>query len=841
MPRAFLRYALLAVLIIAAVYVRGSDVLDLIESLRHGSSIPDARLSLMPATRTIGAGEFSGDQILAIDGKPFIAERQLSEAVRSHKPGDKMTLTLSLPSGLAVEGTITIGSQAAQFDNFGKIAVNIAVDIVIPFLAIFLGGFAVAARPFDWNAWLLLGLTMSFSEIVNRSFGMPSAFSAFWNLTWAALWPVFMMLFGIYFPERSRLEKSIPWLKWVLLILSLGVEFLFAGILILWRYDTNAAAPLRPLFVRVYFLQIIVAMLAVSTYFANIGMKIKTESSADSRRRLRILMWGSQVSLTPTFLAAIYALARGRDLFVGVPWALDVIALLFLTLFPLTLAYVILVERAMDLRIVVRQSIQYALARVGLRVGRVALLAVGIYLIVGLMSKKQRSPVEWALVAGSWMGLFLLRRRSADRASQWIDRKFFRESYKAEQVLAELARDVGRYVEIGPLFENVAARISATLHVTDIVILLRDGPSFVTRYSTRAGEPMNLESSGSLVKTLRSRNDALAIYLDKPPLWLGSLSAKELQTIDFMRTQLLLPISSNDRLTGIMSLGPKLSEQPYAESDIRLLQAVASQMAMAVENSRLVASLAAEAAAREIANRELEIAREVQERLFPQTVPAIPGLDCAGYCRPARGVGGDYYDFLQLENGRVGVAVGDVSGKGIAAALLMASLQASLRGQAAAGVRDLSSLMTNVNKLVYEASTSNRYATFFYGEFDPASKVFTFVNAGHNPPVILRGDQTLRLEADGPVVGLLPGARYGQSQCELQPGDIFIAYTDGISEALNVQEEEWEEERFIAAARQCAAGAAKEMIQEIFRAADAFTGSARQYDDMTLLIMKLAV
>src|SRR5215469_14606179 len=172
-------------------------------------------------------------------------------------------------------------------------------------------------------------------------------------------------------------------------------------------------------------------------------------------------------------------------------------------------------------------------------------------------------------------------------------------------------------------------------------------------------------------------------------------------------------------------------------------------MALAVENSRLVASLAAEAAAREIANRELEIAREVQERLFPQKFPAIPGLDCAGYCRPARGVGGDYYDFLLLENGRIGVAVGDVSGKGIAAALLMASLQASLRGQAAAGVRDLSSLMSNVNKLVYEASTANRYATFVYGEFDIASTRRTFDKAGRGRPVILRGQQARHLECDG--------------------------------------------------------------------------------------------
>jgi len=144
-----------------------------------------------------------------------------------------------------------------------------------------------------------------------------------------------------------------------------------------------------------------------------------------------------------------------------------------------------------------------------------------------------------------------------------------------------------------------------------------------------------------------------------------------------------------------------------------------------------------------------------------------------------------------------------------------------------------------VNKLVYDASQSNRYATFFYGEFDPETRDFAFVNAGHNAPLILRGGEVLRLEACGPVVGLLPGVGYTMDVCRLEPGDIFVGYTDGISEAMNGADEEWEEERFIAAARTCACGSAKEMIEGIFRDADAFTGSAKQYDDMTLLVMKL--
>jgi sigma-B regulation protein RsbU (phosphoserine phosphatase) len=840
MPRALVRYAVLAILMVCACWVRGAGAWTMLSILRNPGAAPDSPLPIKGATRTIGGPDLNGDQILAIDGKPFSSARQFDEAVYRRHPGDKIRLTLSRPDGSAFEKEIVIPSMESKFDSFGKIAVDLGGDILVPLVALFLGAFAVAVRPTDRNAWILLFLMITFTELTSGDFGLDSGFASFWHGLWGDLWPFFMMLFGIYFPDRSKFDREWPWAKYTVLIPCLVADLSFIAILLTWTFDIDAALPFRPLFVKLYFAQTFLGMLAISTYFANIAHKAKQDPSADARRRLRILVWGSCISLTPIFLIAVYSLARGYDLFYGVPAAFVVVTLLFLTLFPLTLAYVIVVERAMDLRFVIRQSVQYGLVKGGLWVARALLIALAVYLFTTAKWSGNGGPIQPIELTSVGIGLLVLRRRTASRASQWVDRRFFRESYDAEKVLTELASQVGRYVQIQPLLETVAARVSNTLHTPDIVILLRDGDNFIARYSTRPGQPMNIAVDGNIAKTLRDRGEAVEIYFDKPALWLRSLTAEELQTLDYMRTQILLPLTANENLTGIVSLGPKLSEAPYTETDIRLLQAIASQMGLAVENSRLVTSLAAEAAAREIANRELEIAREVQERLFPQTYPAIAGLDCAGYCRPARGVGGDYYDFLLLDDGRLGIAIGDVSGKGIAAALLMASLQASLRGQAAAGVHDLSSLMHNVNKLVYEASTSNRYATFFYGEYDAVTRKFSFVNAGHNPPLILRGDEVLRLEADGPVVGLLAGARYGQSECCLQPGDVFIAFTDGISEALNEQEEEWEEERFIPAAQHCRQMPAKDMIQSIFRAADAFTGNAKQYDDMTLLVMKLA-
>jgi sigma-B regulation protein RsbU (phosphoserine phosphatase) len=268
---------------------------------------------------------------------------------------------------------------------------------------------------------------------------------------------------------------------------------------------------------------------------------------------------------------------------------------------------------------------------------------------------------------------------------------------------------------------------------------------------------------------------------------------------------------------------------------------VSTQTGLALEVARLTTAIGQEIASRERLNRELEIAREVQEHLFPQRLPAISGLDYGALCRPAREVGGDYYDFLELPGGKLGVAIGDVSGKGIGAALMMASLCASLRGQAPIA-ETLPHLVSTVNNLVYQASSLNRYATFFYSEFDPVTLQLSFVNAGHNPPVILRSSesdcQIFRLSAGGPPVGLLPNTQYEGGVFALKPGDRIVLFTDGISESMNKDDEEWGEENLIAVAR-CTCSAARETVDRIMSAAQAFAEDAPQHDDMTVVALQV--
>jgi len=268
----------------------------------------------------------------------------------------------------------------------------------------------------------------------------------------------------------------------------------------------------------------------------------------------------------------------------------------------------------------------------------------------------------------------------------------------------------------------------------------------------------------------------------------------------------------------------------------------AAETALAQEVARLTTAIGREMAQRERLNRELEIAREVQEHLFPQQLPLVQGLDYCGQCRPALEVGGDYYDFLGLADGRLGIAIGDVSGKGLGAALMMASLEASLRALAPV-VDDPADLMERVNGLVYRASASNRFATLFYAQYYPASRSLSYVNAGHNPPVVLRNCggscQVLRLESGGPVIGLLPH-RYQRGVFALEAADLVVLFTDGISESMNVRYEEWGEERLIEFAKTCHGLAALEATRRILAAAQAFAAGAPQHDDMTLVVLRVA-
>jgi serine phosphatase RsbU (regulator of sigma subunit) len=234
--------------------------------------------------------------------------------------------------------------------------------------------------------------------------------------------------------------------------------------------------------------------------------------------------------------------------------------------------------------------------------------------------------------------------------------------------------------------------------------------------------------------------------------------------------------------------------------------------------------------------RDMEIAREVQSRLFPQVMPPLETLEYAGTCIQARVVGGDYYDFLDLGPGRLGIVIADISGKGIAAALLMANLQANLRSQYAVALEDSHRLLQSVNRLFYENTPEDRFATLFFAEYDDASRCLRYANCGHNPPLLLRANGELqRLGATATVLGVFKDWKCAVEEVSLRPGDVLLIYTDGITEAPDLTGEEFGESRLLEILRSHPQVLVEALLSLILAAVQEFSG-ANQADDLTLLI-----
>lgn len=249
---------------------------------------------------------------------------------------------------------------------------------------------------------------------------------------------------------------------------------------------------------------------------------------------------------------------------------------------------------------------------------------------------------------------------------------------------------------------------------------------------------------------------------------------------------------------------------------------------------------------------ELNIAREVQRQLFPQSSPEIEGAHIFGECRPAGGVSGDYYDFLELGRRQVGLVLGDVSGKGIYAALLMAGIQSAVRGQVFDATypskrngephdRSFSTagLIERLNRQIFENTPDAKYATFFYAIFDAPNRSLMYTNAGHPPPFLFRKSSLSKLEEGGTVLGIFPDSRYEQRQVQLEHGDVLFAYTDGLVEPENSYGEEFGEARLLNAVRESLGGPPEVMAEGVYRAIADWTGGGELQDDMTMLYLQV--
>lgn len=505
-----------------------------------------------------------------------------------------------------------------------------------------------------------------------------------------------------------------------------------------------------------------------------------------------------------------------------------------------------------------------------------------------------------------------------------VERHFSPAEYDEHRILFDFGQEALAATNLDQLYASIVSRIRCALDSENVSIFVRDDTTgdFVCRISspdlqcspgckgeTAGTSKAALSGRAFVIKRLLHLTTPLVIEPGELETWTRAFDTAlskvrearelELKTLLAIRATLLLPIKIREQLVGIVALGPRRAQHKYSPKDKEMLMSMAGQLAFVIENSKLAERMVVE----ENMRRELALAAEVQQGLLPSAAPSSAHVELAGFCLPARGVGGDYYDFISFESGQVGVAVADVSGKGVSAALVMSNVQAALRSQTMLSETNGSSgdslgeLVSNINKLVCRSTGSATFVTFFYAQFDQQTHRLSYVNAGHNPPLLIRAsekgangrsvqrlvddfepayglfpftmhgeswrrgdfgrveeysvsthsrahpinraDGCMKLITGGPVMGLFDQCSYEQGVVELESGDLLIAYTDGVTESLNILDEEFGEENLERVATSSAHLSADKVRDRIVESVKLWATGTPQHDDLTFIVLKV--
>ena len=401
-------------------------------------------------------------------------------------------------------------------------------------------------------------------------------------------------------------------------------------------------------------------------------------------------------------------------------------------------------------------------------------------------------------------------------------------------ILNDLARVISSTMNLDAVIESVVKRSVRAIHGQQGMITLVDEQA-----------PTEMKT---LIRAQNSTSDQQQFHLNQNILGWMLINKKPLLSNDLQndsrfsgvraegdfRSLLCVPLLVKNRLIGLLAVFNKAETGEFTEDDKRLLSIIAAQSGQILENARLYE----QEKSLLIMQEEVNLASKIQRELLPKAAPSVPGYEIAGRSIPAQTVGGDYFDFIPIDEHQIALSLGDVSGKGLPASLLMANLQATLRGQTLVNT-SAKECIAKSNKLLHQSTSSEKFVTLFYGILNRETHQLQYCNAGHDPPfLIAEGKEPVRLTAGGIVLSIMESFPFGEDAIQLLPGDLLVIYSDGVPEAMNATKEQFGEERLCELLIQNRTHSATEIIDKVVAAVKHHAGSYPQSDDITLVVVK---
>lgn len=634
-----------------------------------------------------------------------------------------------------------------------------------------------------------------------------------------ALFLHFSLLYpGRTIPEGTRRSKLIR-----LLYIPPAVIFVITFVLALFSYsgtDMHVAIgiveALITIYWALYFILILVAF--IRTYLT---------SDKAQRVKFRIVVIGLILGFAP------FSIVMTAKQFLPAAHLSNAhLSAIFLSFIPISFAYSILKHGAMDLGIVLRKGVSFLM---------LTIVLVGLYFILvnvlgdrfGNLLGVPRSFVT--LIAIILLALVFAPARAVIQLS--VDKLF----YASRKVFRDRVIEFNRSIQYMISFDEVAAFVTTEIRdifdSTSIYLFMKDeGNKYTLRRSYPQGKRIPLTSfppDTALIGLMKTKRIPQMIeFFDT--LWMrNNLDRISRELIGLANASVAAPLMEQQELFGFVLIGPKSSGKPYTISDAEVLELLGERSAAALRNIELYR----DSLTKQKLEEELSLAAEIQRRLLPDSPPELKDSELVGALKTSMEVGGDFYDFLVLPSGKIGIAVADVSGKGIPASMLMTTLQASFRAEASTE-KSPSDILFSLNNSLYERSEQSKFATFFYASYDDETKILHYANGGSFPPIVLSADgQIGRLQRGGTIIGIAEHSSYHEGMVKLKPGDLVAIFTDGIIDQEDQSGQPFGESNLIKFLRNNLHCSLNDIIEKLFATLVAF-GHNKLKDDMTLVLIR---
>ena len=811
------------------------------------------------------AGLRLGDTIQTINGQAYTTFDELFFKIRNDKPGSINTYTI-LRDGKTVEIKITTG-------RLGLIAVlwRSVPFYVVGFVYLMIGALVFLMKPRARESWLFLAMTWFIG--ITISYSSPSdLMRPQWLYDFRRISEVFipasLIHLALRFPKKRTFILKRPWL--------LGVPYLLSFILFALIKITSTAYWSAPPILEL--IHLVYVMLAVLVFLVLIVWNFLKDASILIRLQSQAIFVGIILGFFLPMLEQIVHSLWHIRLFPDPTLGFTV----FLIIFPLSIGYTIVKHDLFDIDAIIKRTYGYVLTT-GAIVGIYAVIVSISNLAFGRfeITKSPAFPVIFVLAVVFFFNPV------RNRVQKFIDRVFYRLEYDYQETVQRISETMRSLLNLDQITKAMMDTALGTMFIDSgrVMLLNREKQAYECRImggereekrvrtkeestlpaekpeeEREAGEvetrerveeiprqkgeieedlrlsELKLPADEILIQKIAERKKEVTIYdVEADPFFEAEKDSCK-QTFDQMEATLIVPLIYEDRLTGLISLGDKKSGKFYRREDINLLKTLANQGAVAIENAMMVD----EVIEKERMEEELAIARDLQMSMLPATCPELKGFELATRSTPAREVGGDFFDFIEMGEDKVGLVIGDVTGKSVSGALVMSASRSVFR-MLSEGELTVGEIMMRANQRTKKDIKSGMFVALLYVVIDAKNRTLILSNAGQTQPIHLSaktGEASLvETKGDTFPLGILEDVEYQETRLQLAPDDKVVFYTDGIVEAMNEKEEMFGFERLLEVVQECKAMTADSLLKEILDRVNAFAGGAAQHDDLTVIVL----